>query len=513
MCGATSHKERDSVDSSTTGTPQGPVHHFTCPEFCNNSSDSSDDLSEEEESDYVRPPLPSPLPLTASEEREVEQSTRIGLVATHKCSSDILTEDDRREMEAIRRSLGMLPRKSVAGSEEWKNEGNVGTEEPKEEGNFGTEGPKEEGDNNSGQKRDFTSDLPEKERDNNWRLKRRSDVRSVSQSTECVKERRASTRAESYKQGLGKGVSGVRRLGEQGGCEGREKGHTVRGCGERRRLFEDCQQQQYQSKCYGCPHSHCCVCISHQNHHPPAVSCVRGGGLVCTVCCNQLWPTWPSRKDWVREQLTVPPLANRSHIPSEQRASGPHTQCGQQLPTNQPCSQTADWNTANVSLFSHSSECSLLTQQPHQLTGGRMQPPLQQGSYFQQYLQKMKKKRTSGVSPPHTHTLRCTSTHPPFTFTPSPGVPAPPPPPPPPQWVRAGSYSRHQRMTQSLNGQYTHRPLIPGAWFPNWPTPQIRPLIRPPMSPPRQLARGARPSYIPRNTYSHITRLHTWQRL
>ena len=364
----------------------------------------------------------------------MEQSTRIGLVATHKCSSDILTEDDRREMEAIRRSLGMLPRKSVAGSEEWKNEGNVGTEEPKEEGNFGTEepkeegnfgteepkeegnfgtegpkeegnfgteGPKEEGDNNSGQKRDFTSDLPEKERDNNWRLKRRSEVRSVSQSTECVKERRASTRAESYKQGLGKGVSGVRRLGEQGGCERREKGHTVRGCGER--LLEDCQQQQYQSKCYGCPHSHCCVCISHQNHHPPAVSCVRGGRLVCTVCCNQLWPTWPSRKDWVREQLTVPPLANSSHIPSEQRASGPHTQCGQQLPTNQPCSQTADWNTANVSLFSHSSECLLLTQQPHQLTGGQMQPPLQQGSYFQQYLKKMKK-ITSGVPPPHTHT-------------------------------------------------------------------------------------------------------------
>ena len=46
-----------------------------------------------------------------SKEQKVDQCTRIGLV-THKCSSDILTEDDRREMATIRKSLGMLPRRS-----------------------------------------------------------------------------------------------------------------------------------------------------------------------------------------------------------------------------------------------------------------------------------------------------------------------------------------------------------------------------------------------------------------
>ena len=77
-------------------------------------TESSDEVvsDPETESDFVPPTPTSPLPLTRSEEQRVEQCTRIGLVATHKCSSDILTEDDRREMAAIRASLGMLPRKS-----------------------------------------------------------------------------------------------------------------------------------------------------------------------------------------------------------------------------------------------------------------------------------------------------------------------------------------------------------------------------------------------------------------
>lgn len=75
--------------------------------------DSSEIVSDPEtESDFVPPSPLSPLLLTLSEEKRVEQCTRIGLVATHKCSSDILTEDDRREMAAIRASLGMLPRQS-----------------------------------------------------------------------------------------------------------------------------------------------------------------------------------------------------------------------------------------------------------------------------------------------------------------------------------------------------------------------------------------------------------------
>ena len=78
-------------------------------------ADSSGVVSDPEtESDFVPPSSlsSSPLPLTCSEEQKVDQCTRIGLVATHKCSSDILTEEDRREMAAIRKSLGMLPRKS-----------------------------------------------------------------------------------------------------------------------------------------------------------------------------------------------------------------------------------------------------------------------------------------------------------------------------------------------------------------------------------------------------------------
>lgn len=75
--------------------------------------DSSEIVSDPEtESDFIPPSPLSPLLLTLSEEKRVEQCTRIGLVATHKCSSDILTEDDRREMAAIRASLGMLPRQS-----------------------------------------------------------------------------------------------------------------------------------------------------------------------------------------------------------------------------------------------------------------------------------------------------------------------------------------------------------------------------------------------------------------
>ena len=75
--------------------------------------DSSEIVSDPEtESDFVAPSPLSPILLTLSEEKRVEQCTRIGLVATHKCSSDILTEDDRREIAAIRASLGMLPRQS-----------------------------------------------------------------------------------------------------------------------------------------------------------------------------------------------------------------------------------------------------------------------------------------------------------------------------------------------------------------------------------------------------------------
>lgn len=80
------------------------------PSFAADSSEIVSDL--ETESDFVPPSPLSPLPLTLSEEKRVEQCTRIGLVATHKCSSDILTEDDRREMTAIRASLGMLPRQN-----------------------------------------------------------------------------------------------------------------------------------------------------------------------------------------------------------------------------------------------------------------------------------------------------------------------------------------------------------------------------------------------------------------
>ena len=83
-------------------------------------TDSSEILSDPEtESDFTPPsPLPSlsssPISLTASQQQRVEQCTRIGLVATHKCPSSILTEEDQREMAAIRASLGMLPRKSEA---------------------------------------------------------------------------------------------------------------------------------------------------------------------------------------------------------------------------------------------------------------------------------------------------------------------------------------------------------------------------------------------------------------
>lgn len=92
--------------------------------------DSSEIVSDPEtESDFVPPSPLSPLLLTVSEEKRVEQCTRIGLVATHKCSSDILTEDDRREMAAIRASLGMLPRPSEVAA---RNGGHLDEQEVRE---------------------------------------------------------------------------------------------------------------------------------------------------------------------------------------------------------------------------------------------------------------------------------------------------------------------------------------------------------------------------------------------
>ena len=95
------------------------------------------DSDTETESDYIPPPLTSPLSLTHSEEMMVEKVTRIGLVATHKCSSDILTDDDRREMNAIRVSLGMLPRRSKAAGT--RGEGSEGEGERRSEGERGSE--------------------------------------------------------------------------------------------------------------------------------------------------------------------------------------------------------------------------------------------------------------------------------------------------------------------------------------------------------------------------------------
>lgn len=79
------------------------------------TADSADLLSDPEtESDYTPPsPLHSAssytLPLSSSQQKRVEQCCRIGLVATRKCSNSILTEEDKRELAAIKASLGMLP--------------------------------------------------------------------------------------------------------------------------------------------------------------------------------------------------------------------------------------------------------------------------------------------------------------------------------------------------------------------------------------------------------------------
>ena len=109
----------------------------------------------ETESDFVPPSPTSPLPLTRSEEEKVEQCTRIGLVATHKCSSDILTEDDRREMAAIRASLGMLPRKSERNrsqrSQQQARDGSV-TEELSQSSEESTESEYEDNNCQSAQK-------------------------------------------------------------------------------------------------------------------------------------------------------------------------------------------------------------------------------------------------------------------------------------------------------------------------------------------------------------------------
>ena len=100
------------------------------------SSDSDEGVSDvESDSDCTPPSLSSPLPLTASEEKKVDACTRIGLVATRKYPSAILTEDDRKEMEEIRKSLGMLPRKSQSvaeGEEQERKEELTSVSKPRE---------------------------------------------------------------------------------------------------------------------------------------------------------------------------------------------------------------------------------------------------------------------------------------------------------------------------------------------------------------------------------------------
>ena len=257
----------------------------------------------ESESDFIPPPPSTPLPLTASEEQQVDQFTRIGLVATHKYPSDILTEDDRREMEAIRRSMGMLPRESqtVAVTEE-QISASVSQESgtPHSERRTSSQTNSEKN-FSSGGKFHFgeTSEMPPP-------LERESPQRCYGKKNgEATKKRR--------------NVDERHVMGRSGKkmnyCT---EGNCSKICSCR------CRFGYQQARCSSL-HS---KCISTW-YKRPAITQQMGWAtdrrlLVCSLCNQQLLPReehWLTERGWYGQQLSLSPLFSGSHLLNAQRDS------------------------------------------------------------------------------------------------------------------------------------------------------------------------------------------------
>ena len=302
----------------------------------------------ESESDVGPPSLSSPLPLTASEERQVDQCTRIGLVATRKYPSDILTEDDRREMDAIRRSLGMLPRKSLTAGEsedlETEEQSTSVTKDtvfidgrsppiskrqsfetkalPEKRSNFENERKSSKETScktEMRQERELCSlreqchKCPSEENREGTKVRsgcysRPTGNREQRESSEMVAKQGDKSEEKRHSFGMRQGRGGLNR-----GVEKKDQRDAVRNCSK-----NYCRSRfgYHQARC-SCLHSKYCG-----GQRRPRVWVTGSRLLVCSVCRQQMWPPeehWDPGRGWYEQQLPLPPLFGGSHLLTGQR--------------------------------------------------------------------------------------------------------------------------------------------------------------------------------------------------
>lgn len=219
----------------------------------------------------------------------VNKVTRIGLVATNKCPSVILT--DRVEMEAIRKSLGMLPRKSgitetydVVSGDEVNNTTSSGTYEQRSQTEKYNNQPKTE------EWSEFTSNT------SNSRESVRSEqsVNDIkNSSTYSPRDRRYSHRNEKMIEHRKQSVESKSRT-----CD--REWSVERCCSDNTTNYRisDKSRQMFHRKCCACSYSTWCVSMNKTLLNDRLITDRQGercchavehdNMMMCCVCQDQL---------------------------------------------------------------------------------------------------------------------------------------------------------------------------------------------------------------------------------